>query len=81
MLRRRRRPAARSGKIRNGDVIRRDARAGRLEVMVADDVWSRRPHAAADLSASHLGVGRQLFVVFRDAVGSADESAAIFRAA
>ena len=37
-------------KIRNGDVIRLDAPAGRLEVMVADDVWSRRPHAEADLT-------------------------------
>ena len=69
------------GKIRNGDVIRLDAPAGRLEVMVADDVWSRRPHAEADLSASHVGVGRELFGVFRGAVGSADEGAAIFRAA
>ena len=68
-------------KIRNGDVIRLDAPAGRLEVMVADDVWSRRPHAEADLSASHVGVGRELFGVFRGAVGSADEGAAIFRAA
>ena len=39
------------GKIRNGDVIRLDAPAGRLEVKVADDVWARRPHAEADLSA------------------------------
>ena len=66
------------GKIRNGDVIRLDAPAGRLEVMVADDVWARRPHAEADLSASHVGVGRELFSVFRGAVGSADEGAAIF---
>jgi len=68
-------------KIRNGDVIRLDAPAGRLEVEVAADVWSRRPHAEADLSASHVGVGRELFSVFRGAVGSADEGAAIFPAA
>ena len=71
----------RNRQIRNSDVIRLDAPAGRLEVMVADDVWSRRPHAEADLSASHVGVGRELFGVFRGAVGSADEGAAIFRAA
>jgi phosphogluconate dehydratase len=69
------------GKIRNGDVIRLDAPAGRLEVLVEDDVWVRRPHAEADLSASHIGVGRELFSVFRGAVGSADEGAAIFPAA
>ena len=68
------------GKIRNGDVIRLDAPAGRLDVMVADDVWARRPHAEADLSASHVGVGRELFSVFRGSVGSADEGAAIFPA-
>ena len=67
-------------KVRDGDVIRLDAPAGRLEVMVADDVWARRPHAEADLSASHIGVGRELFGVFRGAVGSADEGAAIFPA-
>ncbi len=39
------------GKIRNGDVIRLDAPAGRLDVLVADDVWAHRPHAEADLSA------------------------------
>jgi phosphogluconate dehydratase len=68
-------------KIRNGDVIRLDAPAGRLEVKVADDVWARRPHAEVDLSASHVGVGRELFAVFRGAVGSADEGGAIFSAA
>ncbi len=39
-----------------------------------------RPHAEADLSAAHVGVGRELFSVFRGAVGSADEGAAIFQA-
>jgi phosphogluconate dehydratase len=65
-------------KIRNGDVIRLDAPAGRLEILVADDVWARRPHAEADLTQSHTGVGRELFGVFRGAVSSADEGAAIF---
>ena len=68
-------------KIRNGDVIRLDAPAGRLEVLVADDVWAHRPHAEADLSGSHVGVGRELFGVFRGAVSSADEGVAIFPAA
>ena len=67
-------------KIRNGDVIRLDASAGRLDVLVADDVWAQRPHAEADLSGSHIGMGREMFGVFRGAVGSADEGAAIFPA-
>jgi phosphogluconate dehydratase len=68
-------------KIRNGDVIRLDAPAGRLDVLVDGDVWAHRPHAEADLSGSHVGMGRELFGVFRGAVGSADEGAAIFPAA
>ena len=68
-------------KIRDGDIIRLDAPAGRLDVLVADDVWAQRPHAEADLSESHVGMGRELFGVFRGAVSSADEGAAIFPAA
>ena len=69
------------GKIRDGDVIRLDARAGRLDVLVSDDVWSNRGHAEADLSHAHVGMGRELFAAFRGGVGAADEGAAIFPAA
>ncbi len=65
-------------KIRNGDVIRLDAPAGRLEVLVSEEVWSRRGHAEADLSQAHVGMGRELFAAFRGQVGPADEGAAIF---
>ncbi len=69
------------GKIRNGDVIRLDAPAGRLDVLVDPDVWARRGHAEADLTRSHVGMGRELFAAFRGQVGAADEGAAIFPAA
>ena len=69
------------GKIRNGDVVRLDARAGRLDVLVDGEVWARRGHAEADLTGSHAGMGRELFAAFRGQVGAADEGAAICPAA
>jgi phosphogluconate dehydratase len=69
------------GKIRNGDVVRLDAPEGRLDVLVDAEVWARRGHAEADLSRSHVGIGRELFAAFRGQVGAADEGASIFPAA
>ncbi|RBP18236.1 6-phosphogluconate dehydratase [Roseiarcus fermentans] len=68
------------GKIRNGDVVRLDAPAGRLDVIIDADVWARRGHAETDLARSHVGMGRELFAAFRGQVGAADEGAAIFSA-
>jgi phosphogluconate dehydratase len=68
-------------KIRDGDIIRLDATNGRLEVTAAGEDWTARAPAEADLSAAHVGVGRELFGAFRASVGAADEGAAIFRAA
>ena len=64
-------------RLRDGDVIRVDARAGTLEV-VGGDGWRERPVAEADLSGFHAGVGRELFAPFRAAVGAADAGASIF---
>ncbi|MBV8401607.1 MAG: phosphogluconate dehydratase [Acetobacteraceae bacterium] len=65
-------------RVRDGDVIRVDARTGRLEVKVDPSEWAARAPAEADLSASHVGTGRELFGAFRAAVGRADAGAAIF---
>jgi phosphogluconate dehydratase len=65
-------------KIIDGDIVRVDATAGRLEVLVAPEEWARRPHASADLTPSHFGCGRELFAMFRGTVGSADRGAAVF---
>ena len=65
-------------KIRDGDIVRVDAVAGRLEVVVDPAEWAARAPAEADLAASHTGVGRELFGVFRGNVGPADRGAAIF---
>ncbi len=68
-------------KIRDGDVIRLDARAGRLDVKVEPEAWAQRTPVKVDLSAAHAGTGRELFGAFRAAVGAADQGAAIFSAA
>src|SRR5271166_1249509 len=65
-------------KIRDGDMIRLDATNGRLEVKVPDEAWAQRKPAETDLASAHTGMGRELFGVFRAAVGAADRGAAIF---
>ncbi len=62
-------------KIRDGDMIRIDGVNGRLEVLVDEAEWAARSAATADLSANTHGVGRELFGLFRRAVGSADTGA------
>jgi phosphogluconate dehydratase len=65
-------------KLRDGDIVRIDAVAGRIEVKVDPLEWGRRVPASADLSAHEAGVGRELFGVFRANVGRADAGATIF---
>ncbi|GAB3040321.1 phosphogluconate dehydratase [Oleiagrimonas citrea] len=68
------------GKVRDGDMIRLDADAGTLDALVDADEWNARDFAHADLSASHSGLGRELFALMRNAVGSADAGAGVFGA-
>ncbi|HLJ71025.1 MAG TPA: dihydroxy-acid dehydratase, partial [Roseiarcus sp.] len=65
-------------KIRDGDLLRVDAPAGRLDVLVDEKEWAARPNETYDLSAAHRGVGRELFAAFRACVGKADQGASIF---
>jgi phosphogluconate dehydratase len=64
-------------KIRAGDLIRIDAVAGRLEVLVDAADWAAREPVRADLAHYHTGLGRELFASFRAAVGPADQGAAV----
>ena len=64
--------------IREGDIVRLDAVAGTLTVLVDPAEWAARSPAPADLEPSHWGVGRELFSSFRGAVGTADTGATIF---
>ena len=77
-------PEAASGgalaKVRDGDLIRVDAVNGRLEVLVDEAEFARRPLAEADLGANHVGVGRELFGALRAHVGRADRGASVFPA-
>jgi len=66
------------GKIRDGDMVRLDAHAGTVQVLVADDEWSQRVCATADLTGNHFGMGRELFAIFRNAANTADAGAGVF---
>jgi len=60
--------------LRDGDVVRLDAKAGTLECL--SDLSDRKP-AVADLSGNGNGVGRELFEVFRNSVGPSTEGAGV----
>jgi phosphogluconate dehydratase len=66
------------GLVRDGDIIRVDATEGTLDALVPADVWASRKMATADLSSSHIGMGRELFAVFRNAISEAEQGAATF---
>jgi phosphogluconate dehydratase len=55
---------------------RRDAYLQRIETTAGNGV--HRMRAAQDRAASHVGAGRELFALFRNAVGSADLGASVF---
>jgi phosphogluconate dehydratase len=72
--------AARGGpiaRLRDGDIVRLDAAAGRLDVLVDAAAWAARAPAVADLSANAHGLGRELFAPFRSTVGPAEAGAAV----
>ena len=66
------------GLVRDGDIIRLDAFAGLLEALVPADVWHARSPAHADMSPNHVGMGRELFAMFRASVSAAEEGATTF---
>ena len=62
-------------RLADGDLIRLDARTGRLEVLTPAAL--ERPARTPDLSANHHGTGRELFEMFRRNVGSASSGGAV----
>ncbi len=66
------------GRVRTGDMIRLDTEAGILQALVPDAEWKTRTNEKADLSASEVGMGRELFAMFRASVSAAEEGAATF---
>jgi len=66
------------GLIQTGDMIELNAETGSLELLVSEEELKNRQHAQADLSASHEGMGRELFAPLRATVGLAEEGATVF---
>ena len=64
-------------RVRDGDVVRLDATAGRLDVLCDAAEFAARAPAEADLSANASGIGRELFAAFRNNVGPAESGAAV----
>ena len=64
-------------RVRDGDMVRLDADAGTIEVLVDQVELAGRP-AAALPARPFVGTGRELFESFRHAVGPADAGASIF---
>jgi phosphogluconate dehydratase len=64
-------------RLRDGDVVRLDADAGTLDVLVDPAEWEGRS-AAPPSHQDAFGTGRELFASFRNAVGRADQGAHVF---
>ncbi|MGQ0710628.1 MAG: phosphogluconate dehydratase [Rhodoferax sp.] len=65
-------------KLRDGDLIRLDAPAGTLQVLVDEAEWAARevlPMPACAVAANAVGMGRELFVGMRRNARSAEEGA------
>jgi phosphogluconate dehydratase len=61
-------------KVRDGDIIRIDAPAGRLEIVgISEADFLARPSALPAVPTHHFGSGRELFGSFRACVSSAAE--------
>jgi len=65
-------------KVRNGDRIVLDVHEKRLELLVDEAELSRREASVPDLVSNRHGVGRELFAVLRQNVGTAETGATIF---
>jgi len=60
-------------KVRDGDVIRLDCNTGTLEAKVPAETWHAREHAGVDLRPNEVGMGRELFSVFRNSAAGAEQ--------
>ncbi len=62
--------------MQSGDVIRLDAVSGELSVLSSE--FASRVPVEKDLSQNQSGLGRELFGLFRSAVGAAEKGAGVF---
>jgi phosphogluconate dehydratase len=66
------------GKVHNGDMIRFDADAGTLQLLVDDAILASRIPVASSGTDHNFGCGRELFAGFRQLVGDATAGASVF---
>ncbi|RJG09084.1 phosphogluconate dehydratase [Pseudomonas cavernicola] len=64
-------------RVRDGDIIRVDGRAGTLRILLDPDEFAAREPARGDLDAG-VGCGRELFAFMRMAFSSAEQGASAF---
>ena len=62
-------------KVQNGDIIRVNGRTGELELQVDPQVLHDRIAYQPDLSAEHIGSGRELFGALRSQLSGAEQGA------
>ncbi len=62
-------------KVRDGDIIRLDARHGRLELLVSEQELAAREDVVPDLTAHRYGLGRQIFAPLRTKLSGAEGGA------
>jgi len=65
------------GRIRDGDIVRLDPDAGRLEVQVDEAELRARPAPVFDAGASAFGLGRELFAHMRRGASAAEAGASV----
>jgi phosphogluconate dehydratase len=65
------------GKVKDGDIVRLDAIAGTLDLLVPEGELAARPQANPDLSDNDFGMGRELFTGFRRLVNGPAEGASV----
>ncbi len=66
------------GRVRTGDLIRLDAGQGLLQAQVDPVEWSARSSEAVNVFTNGIGMGRELFAVFRNAISEAEQGATTF---
>jgi len=62
-------------KLRDGDLMRIDAEAGTMDVMLDQAQWQAREAQPLDLAGNQSGMGRELFGLMRNRVGPAERGA------
>jgi phosphogluconate dehydratase len=65
------------GKVENGDMIRLDAKAGTIDLLVSEAELAKRRPPTPDLSGNAHGMGRELFAGLRQLVGGPADGASV----